>query len=107
MKTSVSFSQLCDAFTAMGRADQFSYDAKRAIYDHIEELHEGEYELDVIALCVEISESDIDELVNDYSIDVSEAEDDEEEADIVEGYLNDNTSIIAKLSNGSFVYFNF
>ena len=111
MKTSVNFSQFCDAFRAADRNENFSYDGKRALYDFLEEVADQigeEYELDVIALCCEFAESDVQELINDYSIDVSEAEGDEEEIEaIVEEYLNDNTTIAGKLDSGSFVYVQF
>lgn len=108
MKTSVSFSQFCDAFRDMDRNENFSYDGKRALYDFLEDYYDQigeEYELDVIALCCEYYESDVEELIQDYSIDVSEADGDEDEiADIVEEYLQENTCLVGKLTNGSFVY---
>lgn len=113
MKTSVNFSQFCDAFRAADRNENFSYNGKRALYDFLEEMADQtgeEYELDVIALCCEFAESDVEELINDYLIDVSEAEGDEEEIEIeviVEEYLNNNTMIAGKLDNGSFVYAKF
>ena len=111
MKTSVNFSQFCDAFRAADRNENFSYDAKRALYDFLEEVADDtgeEYELDVIALCCEFAESDVEELIADYNIDVSDAEGDEEEqAEIVEEFLNDNTMIVGKLKSGSFVYAQF
>lgn len=107
MKTSVSFSQFCDAFRDMNRNDNFSYEGKRALFDFIESMDEQcgtETELDVIALCCEYNESSLEDIISDYRIDVSEAEDDEEKAEIVEEYLNDNTMIVARLSDDSFVY---
>ena len=111
MKTSVNFSQFCDAFRDMGRNENFSYDGKRALYDFLEEMVDQtgeEYELDIIALCCEFAESTVEELINDYRIDVSDAEGDEDEIEsIVEEYLNDNTMVAGKLDNGSFVYAKF
>ena len=111
MKTSVNFSQFCDAFRDMGRNDNFSYAGKRALFDLLEEMADQtgeEYELDVIALCCEFAESDVEELINDYRIDVSEAEGDEEEIEaLVEEYLQNNTMVAGKLDNGSFVYAQF
>ena len=111
MKTSVNFSQFCDAFRAADRNENFSYDAKRALYDFLEEVADDtgeEYELDVIALCCEFAESDVEELIAEYNIDVSDAEGDEDEqAEIVEEYLNDNTMLAGKLKSGSFVYAQF
>lgn len=111
MKTSVNFSQFCDAFRAADRNENFSYNGKRALFEFLEEMADDtgeEYDLDVIALCCEFAESDVEELIADYNIDVSDAEGDEDEqAEIVEDYLNDNTMIAGKLKNGSFVYAQF
>ena len=102
MKTTITFSAFCDAFRAMDRSDQFSYAGKRALYDFLEEVA-PDMELDVIALCCEYYESDIDSIISDYGIDVSEAQDDDEKADIVEEYLQDNTCIVARIGT-DFVY---
>ena len=110
MKTSVNFSQFCDAFRDMNRNENFSYDGKRALFDFIEQMDEDtgqETELDVIALCCEYAESSLEDIINDYHIDMSEAEDGVEEAHIVEEYLRNNTLIIAKLNDGGFVYAQF
>ena len=107
MKTSINFSQFCDAFRDMGRNDNFSYAGKRALFDYLEQYEEEcdcEVELDVIALCCEYIEQGLDGIINDYAIDVSDAEDDEEKAEIVADYLNDHTMNIGQLSNGSFLY---
>lgn len=56
MKQNITFSQFVDAFRAHGRADQFSYDGLKALYNYLEQYEEetGEdSELDVIALCCE------------------------------------------------------
>lgn len=107
MKTSINFSQFCDAFYNMGRADQFSYEAKRALFDFLEEVA-PDTELDVIALCCEYAESSIEDLINDYSIDVTEAEGDEDEIHrLVSEYLNDHTMVVSSLGSGSFVYAQF
>lgn len=110
MKTSINFSQFCDAFRDMNRNENFSYEGKRALFDYLEQYEEEcgcEVELDVIALCCEYSEDDMDTIIADYGIDVSEAEDDEEKAEIVAEYLNDHTINLGQLSNGSFVYAQF
>lgn len=107
MKTSVNFSQFCDAFRDMGRDDNFSYEGKRALFDYLEQYEYEcgtELELDVIALCCEYSEESMEDIIENYRIDVSEAEDDEEKADIVEEYLNDNTMVVARLADDSFIY---
>lgn len=59
MKQQVTFSQFTDSFRDMGRAEQFSYQGLRALYEYLQEYEDStgeEVELDVIALCVEYSE---------------------------------------------------
>jgi hypothetical protein len=110
MKTSVSFSDFCDAFRNADRNENFSYEGKRALFDYLDNYEEEcgvEVELDVIAFCCEYSEDDVDTIINSYSIDVSDAEDDEEKAEIVAEYLNDHTLNLGQLPNGSFVYAQF
>lgn len=108
MKTSVNFSTFVQAFRDMNRSDNFSREGLEALFDFLEDVESDtgiEYELDVIALCCEYYESTAADLIQDYQIDVSEAEGDEEEmAEIVEEYLQENTLLVGKLDNGSFVY---
>ena len=73
MKQTVNFSQFCDAFTATGRGAQFSYAAKRALYDYLDEWEDetgDEIELDVIALCCAFAEyENLDEFRAEYGDD--------------------------------------
>ena len=110
MKTSVNFSQFCDAFRKADRNENFSYDGKRALFDYLDNYEEEcgvEVELDVIAFCCEYSEDDVDTIINNYRIDVADAEDEEEKVEIVEEYLNEHTLNLGQLPNGSFVYVQF
>ena len=102
MKTTITFSAFCDAFLGMGRNDQFSYAGKRALFDYLEEVA-PDMELDVVALCCEYCESDLDSIISDYDIDVTDAEDDDEKAEIVEEYLQENTCLVARIGT-DFVY---
>lgn len=64
MKQSVSFYMFEDAFKRADRFDNFSYEARRALFDYLEELEQDlgeEIELDVIALCCEYQEIDCDD----------------------------------------------
>lgn len=111
MKTTVTLSTFVEAFRTMNRSENFSYDGLEALFNHFEELEQAtgeEMELDVIAICCDYAESTAGEIASDYSIDLSEAEGDEDEIEsIVEEYLNENTMLVAKLDNGSFVYVQF
>jgi hypothetical protein len=64
MKQSVYFDDFRAAFNRMGREDQFSYEALKALFDYLIEYEEStgeEIELDVIALCCEYAEIDCDD----------------------------------------------
>ncbi len=98
----ITFSAFCDAFRDMDRNDNFSYAGKRALFDFLEEVA-PDMDLDVIALCCEYYESDLDSIISDYGIDASEAEDDDEKAEIVEEYLQENTCLVARIGT-DFVY---
>ncbi len=72
MTTSINFSQFCDNFYIIGRGNAFSYEGKKAIYEHLTALAEdlGEETItfdDPIALCGEFAEySDIGKIVANY-----------------------------------------
>jgi len=71
MKRIITKSKFMDAFVEMGRADDFSYESKSALYDYIIEYEEScdtETELDVIALCCEYSEDSIENVLDSYSL---------------------------------------
>ena len=97
MYTTVTNSGFHQAFINMGRENQFSYDGRNMLFDYLEQYEEetGEQiELDVIALCCEYTESDWQTIADDYSIDLSDCEDDEERFNTVHHYLEDNTIVI-------------
>ena len=59
MKKRINFSQFVDGFYEVGRTSHFSYDAKRALFDHITGLEEDfdyEVEFDPAGLCSEWTE---------------------------------------------------
>ena len=106
MYQTVSFSDFCDAFRAADRNENFSYAAKRALFDWLEDYElscDEPLELDVIALCCEWSEYDsATEAAEEYgfiapSQDHGEESDDEYqercEAEALE-WLQDQTRVI-------------
>jgi predicted ArsR family transcriptional regulator len=110
MKTTVNFSQFHDAFKAI-RPDNFSSDGLRLLFDYIQQLEEDideEIELDVIALCCDYAEENADEIANNYDIDISDCETDEEKVDRVREYIDENGYGFAGLtSENTIVYFQF
>lgn len=116
MKQTIGFCAFCDAFRDMDRNENFSYDGKRALFDYLEEYEEStgeEIELDVIALCCDYNESTYEEIAEDYMFYQPHGESEElkefkelpedEQAEIVEEYLNDHTMVVGAVSGG-FVY---
>lgn len=110
MKQSVNFTMFCDAFRAYGREEQFSYEAKRAIFDYIESYKEDsgeEVELDVIAICCEWSEDRPQDIADYYGIDLEECEDADAIEDAVMEYLEERSPAEFLLDNGNIVYVQF
>ena len=100
--------QFREAFRLAGRMDQFSYEGLEVLFDYLDNLSEdtGEpIELDVIALCCDYYESSIQELIDNYNIDLSEVDEDDPDSiiEVVREYLEDNTSVCGEVSDG-FVY---
>lgn len=110
MFQTVTFSDFYDAFKRMDRADQFSRQGLSLLFDYLESYEEDtgeQIELDVIALCCDYTEQDAETIAQDYGIDISDAEgDDETIKDIVGDYLADHTTLIGQTPFG-FVYANF
>ena len=99
MRQTINKSQFRDAFSDMGRGDQFSYDALGLLYDYLEEVDE-DFELDVIAICCDFSEDSIEDIASNYSIDLGELEDEDEKKEAVIEYLNNNTSVVGETKDG-------
>lgn len=68
----ITKSRFHDAFHHMGRGDQFSYEALDALYDWLESYESDQdekgIELDVIALCCEYREDDINDVLRKYNL---------------------------------------
>jgi hypothetical protein len=100
MKQSINFSAFVDAFHAYDRYDQFGYQALRVIFDYLEEYEDStgeEVDLDVIAICCDYSTDHYKDIADNYKIDLSDAEGDEDaEKEIVLDYLNDNTMVLGE-----------
>lgn len=103
MKTTINQSEFIDAFRRYDRYDQFGYDALVSLFDYVEQLEDDcgeEMELDVIALCCDYSEDSVGAIADNYSIDLSDCDDDDERKDAVLEYLNDNTIVVGETDAG-------
>ena len=96
-----------DEFKRYNRQDQFSPKGLEVLFDYLEECSDstGEpVELDVVALCCDYYESSIQELINNYNIDVSDADGDEDTiAEIVKDYISSNTAYVGE-TEGCLIY---
>lgn len=96
MKQSVNSYDFIEAFRTMGRYDQFGYEALEILFNYLEEYEEScgtEIELDVIALCCDYSVDTWQGIAEQYSIDLSECEDDDARIEAVTEYLRENTQV--------------
>jgi len=119
MKTTVKFSQFCHAFHSMSRYEQFGYDGLQVLFDYLEEYEEStgeELELDVIAMCCDYSHDTVQEIIQNYDIDISDYTDgicmasayglekiENAKREAVRDYLESNTTICGETDSG-FVY---
>jgi hypothetical protein len=101
----VDFSDFVRAFEAYNRADQYSRQGLRVIFDYLEELSDdmGEpVEMDVIGICCDYAETPWQDIARDYSIDLTSYEDDDYtgKLEAVLDYLNDNTQVLGETDEG-------
>jgi hypothetical protein len=98
-------SQFRDQFHRYGRGDQFSYEALGLLFDYLSDCG-SDVELDVVGICCEFAESDIEQLAHDYDISIAGLTS-RGKLEAVEAYLEDNTSVVGLTSTGNFVYVQF
>ena len=103
MIQTINVSDFRDAFRACGRHEQFSYEGLGALFEYLEEVDGGNYELDVIALCCDYSEDSPEDIAESYGIDLPEDQDEIEHREIVRDYLDNHTTVVGETPNG-FIY---
>ena len=94
MKQTINEYQFRDAFIRMDRKENFSYTGLIALYDYLTALEDDigeEFELDVIALCCDYSEYDLEDLQREFGNYEGETWEDMEQA--IE-WLEDRTTVI-------------
>lgn len=83
-------------FKACNRENHFSYEGLRILFESLEQMAQDcgiNIEIDVIALCCEYSEDSITDIINNYVIDMTDCDSDDEKIETVEYYLQDNTFV--------------
>lgn len=109
MKQTVQLHDFRDAFRSI-RPDNFSYEGLATLWDYLDEYEQStgeELELDVIAICCDFSEDHWENIAKSYDVTLDETADDEENADSVRQFLEDEGAFIGEGANGSFVYRDF
>ena len=107
--TSIYRAGFHELFLACGREYQFSYDGLNILYSYLYDLSDdlGEnIDIDVIALCCDYSEEDANDIAKQYSIDLGDLVEYDDETEIVElvlAYLNEHTAVAGR--HGSTIVF--
>jgi hypothetical protein len=107
MKTTINRYQFERAFADADRKDNFTYEGLGLLFDHFEELEEStgqEIELDVIAICCDYDENHWEDIASNYSIDLTDCEDEDDKIEAVRDYLTNNTSLVGEPLAGTFLY---
>jgi hypothetical protein len=107
MKTTVSVYDFYREFASI-RPDNFSRAGLNILFDFFDEYEQEsgeEMELDVIAICCDFTEATWQEIAENYSIDLTDAELGGEKYEIVKTYLEDQGALIGEV-DGGFVYRN-
>lgn len=107
MKTTVTLSDFREAFRAANRLDQFSPRGLTVLFDYLSDFEDEtgeELELDVIALCCDYYETHWQEIADDYRIDLTACDDEDDKIEAVRDYLQDNTVLVGEPLEGVFVY---
>ena len=110
MKQSVNLHTFRGAFENL-RPDNFSYEGLEVLFNWLEDYEQDtgtEIELDVVGLCCDWVESDYDDIIADYSLDLAIdgfADMDEcEQHEAVEEWLQDHTMVAGATTDGTLVY---
>ena len=102
MKQTIDKYQFHREFELM-RPDNFSYEAIDLLFDYFEEYEKDtgeELELDVIAICCDFSEDSVANIIENYGVDISECDGEDEIKHAVIEYLFDETGYLGETSTG-------
>jgi hypothetical protein len=111
MIQTISVYDFRDAFKRYGRGDQFSYEGLELIFDYVEEYEQSageQVEFDVIGICCEWNEQELNDVFNTYPIECkSENPTEDEIKHAVLEYLHDETQVAGVTDSGTVVYVQF
>lgn len=115
MKQTVNEFMFMEAFKDMGRSDNFTPEALRALFAFLEEMERDigeEQELDVIALCCDFSQEYYDDIMANHNIDHDDIDIDadatsDEEQEAVAEWLRGETMVVDCFDDGTILFLNF
>ena len=97
----ISASDLYHMACRMDRGDSFGYAGWNAIGEYLEELsnNTSDIEIDIVGICCDYNHAEnAQEVFDQYAVDIDSEEwdemDDEEKLEAIEGYLQENTSVV-------------
>ncbi len=97
MYQTINLFQFRQAFKAMDRSDQFSYEGLEILFNYLTDLEDQDssnnFELDVIAFCCDYAEETIENIIDFYDIDCGGLNEDEQK-NYVKNYLENVTSVV-------------
>ena len=96
IKKTFNENDFINEFKIYNRLNNFSYKGLRVMFDALNELAqdcEMVIEMDVIALCCEYSEDTIEDVIDNYDIDLSD-ESYDNKTELVIDYLQDHTMVL-------------
>lgn len=109
MKQTIDQYQFANQFQRI-RPDQFSREGLSLLWDYFAEYEDDcqtEMELDVIAICCQFTEQHFSVIANDYSVDLSDCEDDTERLETVREWLAGNTSVVGILDDNETIVYDY
>jgi hypothetical protein len=107
MKTTIDFSDFREAFRRYNRESSYTREGLEMLFNYFEELESDlgeEIELDVIAICCDYDENHWEDVASNYSIDLTDYEDEDDKIEAVRDYLTDRTTLVGEPLPGTFLY---
>lgn len=84
----------------------YSREGLEKLFNFLDELDEecGQSEFDPISIRCEYYEESFEDILMSYDVDIDEDADEDDKIEAVRRYLDDNTTLVAVLKNGNFLY---
>lgn len=90
--------QFSDLFDNFNRSHNFTREARYQLFDYLDDNF-PDYQVDVIAICCEYSEDTIEDIIDNYRIELVEVEGYNLQDFVIE-YLQEHTSVVGITDHG-------